>query len=381
MLKFYIDVEERNQAQKRAEDLDVNHSDPPGQYPYVWDSGMGCVTLWYAHASPEGKIGTISFNPVLEENGRLSRMFECTTEITTGSRGPEQNPSRERITDLEEHEKLVEYFFQLLLGRELKGQGVAVLQDITVLKRRIEELEALNQVATILNSTHDLPKVLEVAIERIAAALHAEAGSLLLREDATGELVFAVALGPVADRLRGRRLSPGQGIAGWVADTGKGILVPDTDTDPRFSVAVDEESGFVTRSVLCAPLRTSEGNIGVVQLLNHAEGRLFSRADLQLLETIALHAAAVIEKARLLEREKELTTLVTLSNLAEGFSGPLESLDCYLEELFNTVAHRNPDMVATIEKAMERVGTIRKLSQHLSGALPEEFLETTSSDT
>ncbi len=72
---------------------------------------------------------------------------------------------------------------------------------------------------------------------------------------------------------------------------------------------------------------------------------------------------------------------MTLSNLAEGFSGPLESLDCYLEELFNTVAHRNPDMVATIEKAMERVGTIRKLSQHLSGALPEEFLETTSSDT
>lgn len=380
MLKFYIDFEERNEAQKRAEELDVNHSDPPGQYPYVWDNGMGCVSLWYDHVSPDGKIGTVFFNPVLEENGQLSRMFECITEITHGSAGPEGNTVRERIADLEEHEKLVEYFFQLLLGRELKGQEVAVLQDISVLKRRIEELEALNQVATILNSAHDLRRVLELAIERIGAALQAEAGSLLLRDEATGELVFAVALGPVAERLRGRRLKPGQGIAGWVADTGKGVLVPDTDTDPRFCVAVDEHSGFVTRSILCAPLRTSKGNIGVVELLNRSEGRLFSRADLQLLETIALHAAAVIEKARLLEREKELTTLLVLSNLAEGFSGPLQSLDCYLEELFNTVAHQNPDMVATVEKAMERVGTIRKLSQRLSGALPEESHEATPSD-
>ncbi len=128
---------------------------------------------------------------------------------------------------------------RLTLTRHSPTEGfpgyLVVAQDITQLKLRIEELDALNHVASILNSTHDLQRVLELAIERIGTALHAEAASLLLRDDATGELVFAVAVGPVADRLRGRRLAPGQGIAGWVTRPRKPLLVPDVSSDPRFS--------------------------------------------------------------------------------------------------------------------------------------------------
>jgi PAS domain S-box-containing protein len=249
---------------------------------------------------------------------------------------------------------------------------LAVVQDITLFKRRIEELDALNQVAAILNSTHDLKRVLELAIERIAAALHAEAASLLLRDDATGELVFEVAIGPVADRIRGRRLALGQGIAGWVARTGKALLVPDVSADPRFSGGVDAASGFVTRSILCTPLKTTQGIMGVVQLLNHTAGRPFSEADLQLLEAISLHAAAVIERARLLERERQSDTLLALSNLTEELSGPLESLGCYLEDLFETARQSSPNLLPTIEKAMERLENLRGLLRHLSRALPDD---------
>lgn len=385
MLKFNITLEERKRAQKRAGELNLNNSDPPGQYPYVWDNGigMGCVDFWYDYGSAEGKVGTISFRLLLEEAGPASQMVECATEITHRPPVPAGKAPRTRITEPEEHEKLVECFFRDLLGGASQNQDVAVLTDIAALKRRIEELDALNQLATILNSTHELQTVLELAIQRIAAALHAEAGSLLLRDDATGELVFAVTLGPVADRLRGRRLAPGQGIAGWVAKGGEAVIAPDVSADPRFSGGVDQASGFVTHSVLCAPLKTSQGIIGVVQLLNRVDGYPFSRADLQLLETIGLQTAAVIERARLLKRERELSSLLALSNVAGEFNGPLESLESCLMELYNNAPPQDPNIVAMIEKAMEPIATIRKLSklcQQLFSALPENSSEVTSLD-
>ncbi|MFQ5945919.1 MAG: GAF domain-containing protein [Anaerolineae bacterium] len=238
--------------------------------------------------------------------------------------------------------------------------------------RRTEELDALNNVATILNSAHDLHTVLELAIDRIAAALHAEAGSLLVVDDATGELVFEVALGPVADRLLGRRLAPGQGIAGWVAQTGKALLVPDVSTDPRFSGGVDKASGFVTRTILCTPLQSGRGIIGVVQLLNRVDGRPFSQLDLQLLETISLLAAPIIEHARVLERERVFGVQHVMSNFREEFSGALASLQGHLEDLLKIAAHKNPEIVTTIKQASECLKTLRKISRHLSDALPED---------
>ncbi len=368
MLKFYITLDDKNQAQKQAGQLDVSHSKSPDKHPPIWENGMGCVNLVYDCNSADAKAGTIFFNPIFEHDGRLSRMWECTTEITHRPQMPDGQARRVKITDLDEHQNLVECFFRELLGRTLKGQEVAIIQDIATLQRRIEELEALNRVATILNAAHDLQMVLELAIERIGAALRAKAGSLLLRDEATGELVFAVVLGPVADRILGRRLSPGQGIAGWVAQTGEALLIPDTCADSRFSGSIDEDSGFVTRSMLCAPLKTSRGIIGVVQLLNHVTGRRFSEEDLHLLEVIALHAAAVIEKATLLEREGKPPAESALANLAEEFRRPLELLESHLGELFNAATHQNPDMVRTIEKAMEGAESLRKLSRHLSRA-------------
>ncbi|MGH7371671.1 MAG: GAF domain-containing protein, partial [Candidatus Methylomirabilales bacterium] len=218
--------------------------------------------------------------------------------------------------------------------------------------------------------TQDLLQVLQLAIERVTSALHAEAGSLLLRNEATGELTFTVAVGPVAHWLPWRRLAPGEGIAGWVAKSGQALLVPEARADPRFSDAMDKAIGFTTRSILSAPLKTSRGIIGVVQLLNRTDGRQFSRADLHLLEAIALHAAAVIEGARLLERERQFNTVVTQSNLSEEFSGPLESLGCHLEDLLEAASQSNPNLVPTIEKAMEQLETLRRLARQLSRALP-----------
>ncbi|MEE9152885.1 MAG: GAF domain-containing protein [candidate division NC10 bacterium] len=249
--------------------------------------------------------------------------------------GPD--PPEREVLELAYGQRHLRLTLTLLSPKEGSPGFLAVVQDITELNRRIEELNALNHVATILNSAHDLQKVLELAIERISATLHAEAASLLLRNDATGELVFEVALGPVAHRLRGRRLRPGQGIAGWVAKTGEALLVPDVSFDPRFSGGIDKTSGFVTRSILCTPLKTSQGIIGVVQLLNRVDERPFSQEDLQLLEAISLHAAAVIEQARL---------LATLRR-------QIEELDALNH--VSTILNSTHDLQRVLELAIERV--------------------------
>lgn len=379
MLKFDITYEQRDQAQKRAVELDVIHSDPPGQFPYVWENWMGCVCRWYDSTSGEGKIGTISFKPRIEKDGRLSPTVECTTEITHLPLVEGRGASRMTITDPEEHHKLADCFFRELLDSVSKGHEVSILPDVTALERRIEELNALNHVATILNSAHDLSRVLELAIERIGAALGAKGGSLLLRDETTEELIFAVTLGPVADQVRGRRLPPGQGIGGWVAQNGEAVLIAEANTDPRFSPEVDQISGFATRSMLCAPLKTSRGIIGVIQILNHVAGRPFTQADLQLLETVALHAAVVIEKAKVVDRERRYMALLALSNVAREFEGPLKSLECDLE-VFKTASHQNPTLVPTIQKPMERVESLRMLAGRLSGILPKNSSKTTASD-
>lgn len=116
MVKFFITIEERRQAQANAAALDIGKTKPPGQYPYVWDNRLNAVNRWYDYASPESKIGTIYFEPIHSPYGQAPRHVRCTTEITQ-RRGldPER---RVKISDQEEHEKLVGYFLQDLLGRE-----------------------------------------------------------------------------------------------------------------------------------------------------------------------------------------------------------------------------------------------------------------------
>jgi hypothetical protein len=101
-----------------------------------------------------------------EEGDQSLRMVECTTEITHHQPSASTKTSRVRITDVAQHEKLVECVFQELPGGAPTGQGVATSQDIAAPKREVEELDALNSVATILSSTHDLQGVLGLVIER-----------------------------------------------------------------------------------------------------------------------------------------------------------------------------------------------------------------------
>jgi signal transduction histidine kinase len=166
------------------------------------------------------------------------------------------------------------------------------------LEKRVEELEVLNKVSTSLSSTLDLEKVLTLIMERVNAVLKVEAGSLLLIDDETGELVFQIALGEKAEGVKPFRLQMGQGIAGQVAQSGEPLMVSDAQKDRRHYKAPDITTDFLTRSILCVPMIVKGSIIGVIEVMNKLEGD-FTESDLTLLNSIANYAAIAIENARL----------------------------------------------------------------------------------
>ena len=183
-------------------------------------------------------------------------------------------------------------------------------------ERRIEELTTLNRIGETILSSLDLDETLTAIMQRVNAVFQVEAGSLLLVEN--GSLIFRVTLSPQAEIIRRHTLAMGQGIAGWVAEHGRPLLVPDAHADPRWYPDVDADSEFETKSILCVPMKAKDESIGVIEILNPLDGRQFTENDLNLLESIATSAVIAIENARLYQqtqqRLEEVSTLYTLAN-------------------------------------------------------------------
>src|SRR5207302_3077004 len=113
------------------------------------------------------------------------------------------------------------------------------------------------------------------------AEIGAEAGSLFVHDDDTREL-YTQKSSDLGQRQI--RVMDDRGIAGAVYQSGSGEIVPDAYADPRFAREVDQETGFETRSILCAPVKNAKDEtIGVVEILNKTDGD-FDERDLTLLE-------------------------------------------------------------------------------------------------
>ncbi len=127
----------------------------------------------------------------------------------------------------------------------------------------------------------------------IARRMFNAAGSSLLLLDKEGsELIFKVATGKVEKQLRGARISTRRGIASWVARHGEPLIVNAVGKDGRFDRIVDTVTGFITRSVMCAPLVEQGKVVGVIEVVNKLDGTDFNDDDLEALVSIA-HVAVL----------------------------------------------------------------------------------------
>lgn len=158
-------------------------------------------------------------------------------------------------------------------------------------------LAFLADLSEALAGSLDLRQTLDQAVTRIADYMQVEAASMFLLDAESGLLECRICKGPV--NLSGLRLSREQGVVGRAVSENAVQLVRDAQTDPRVHLRVDAETGFVTRSILCAPLATAGGPIGVLEVINRRDGRAFDEADAGLLRVLAAPTALAINNARL----------------------------------------------------------------------------------
>ena len=191
------------------------------------------------------------------------------------------------------------------------------------LLQHTHELAALNEINKAITSSLDLDQILSQAMHGIREILHVEAGSLLLLGEDSGLLEFKKILRGSQERIVGFKLKPGEGVAGHAVQKGEPLLVLDAQNDPRFCPRIDEALGFVTRSILCVPLKVKDKIIGAIEVINKLDGQ-FDENDLWLLNYMAGSVAIALENARLYtelsdfarELEKSQAQLVQAEKLA-----------------------------------------------------------------
>jgi HD-GYP domain-containing protein (c-di-GMP phosphodiesterase class II) len=189
---------------------------------------------------------------------------------------------------------------------------------------KVNQFATLIELGTILNSSLQPHEVRKRAMQAATSLMNCEVGSLLLIDQEKNELFFEVALGEKGDVVKEVRLKMGEGIAGWVAEHGLPLMVPDVTIDPRHSVRVDEKSGFTTKNVLCVPVRVKQKVIGVLQAINKLSSESFIKSDLELFQLLANQVAIAIDNATLYEEIRS-----AFLEVAEALAQSIEKRDPY----------------------------------------------------
>jgi diguanylate cyclase (GGDEF)-like protein len=174
-------------------------------------------------------------------------------------------------------------------------------------QREAGEVAIFQELGKALTSSLQLDQVLRTIMEKIDEFLRPDNWSLLLLDEAKQELYFELVVGKASPSLKDVRIKIGQGIAGWVAQNGETVVVPDTAKDTRFFGQVDEKTKTETQSIVAVPVKFRDTCLGVIELINCMGPDGFDNRDLKLLEALADFAAIALENARHVKRIHELT--------------------------------------------------------------------------
>ena len=259
--------------------------------------GQGGAALPALRKVMDGRpVGSVSLK---FDAASLRRSAQLGFDFHLGSWGRGDPPAKEVLA-------------HLAVARRTEGGGRPPMAQ--QLKKTAQRLAILTDIVKTANSILEPRKVIELIMAKIQQLIPSEAWSMLMVDEEKQELTFELALGEKGRDVSSFRVKMGEGIAGWVAQTGKPTIVNDTSRDPRFARRFDSQTQFQTRSILCAPLISRGRTIGVVQVINKRGGK-FTQADLEVLLTLVEPCAIAIENAILFQRTEQLTITDDLTKL------------------------------------------------------------------
>jgi len=184
--------------------------------------------------------------------------------------------------------------------RHFEGMGEEALQ------KSLAIYKGLVEVSGLINSITDHDALLRAILSVARRVMGAEAASIFLVEEGSGALRLEMdARGEENYERPGIVVPHGLGIAGWVFANDEAVCIPDAAADPRFYRTADAQTGFVTRSILCTPLRHDGKTLGVLQVLNATGRKCFEESDVEPFRAYADLTATAIEKLRAIERQRE----------------------------------------------------------------------------
>ena len=167
--------------------------------------------------------------------------------------------------------------------------------NLGLLSERLRATELLLDVSRKIAGLKSLEQILWTLIEFVTVELEADRGTLFLNDKDTNELYSRVAQG---DLTREIRILNNIGIAGAIFQDKVGEIIHDVYKDSRFNKEVDQETGYLTKNMICSPVKTVAGEtIGVIQVLNKKKGR-FTKDNLHFVESVATQAAVSIQNAQ-----------------------------------------------------------------------------------
>jgi diguanylate cyclase (GGDEF)-like protein len=168
----------------------------------------------------------------------------------------------------------------------------------------LADLLVFHQLARSLTSSFDLDTILRTILEHMERMVEAELWMLLMLDESSQELYYAIAGGDEQESLKGLRVKVGEGLAGWVLEHGETVIVPEAQQDPRLQ-RPDAGGSLAVRAAIAMPLRGRKGTQGVIEILNPRVE--MSDYTIAFLHILADHAAIAIENARDMARIQQVT--------------------------------------------------------------------------
>src|SRR5919198_240921 len=168
------------------------------------------------------------------------------------------------------------------------------------LEQTQQRLQSLTEISELLMSAVEPERVVTVILEAATQLFEVEGCSLALLDHVRKELAFVIMAGPA--QVDEFRIALGQGIGGWVAQTGEGVVCNDVSQDPRWFGGIDRQTHYTTRSILCAPLKQHDQIMGVIEALNTVRPEGFSDEDLQFLTALGGLAGTALVRTQAFAR-------------------------------------------------------------------------------
>lgn len=224
-----------------------------------------------------------------------------------------------------------------LAGQALTNLG-AIEGERQAQLATLERLTALYDLGRTFTSTLELDVLLPIVAGKIKDILGAGACNLWLA--AGDELRLANTAGEDPTVEEGASVSVTEGLLGEIAQQGNPKLLEAPAEEPGLEERIKASEDFEIQSWMAAPLRKENEVLGIVELVNKAEGTPFNEEDLFFLESISEQAAVALHNANLLESERKVHALDALLKISQEITSTLD-----LDHVLSTVAQQAASIV------------------------------------